>query len=170
MLPDRSWDRENHDHPSSSLEATNGTTRHRTAVSVVFFNETASLGRKFKVAGRPQHIMVILRNQSKNKENLPRTHDSKFWSQPFSLEGVHIRPKGPQEQHGRPQRLDKTEESGVRYVFSMKLLLWEKNSRKSRNVCRIKVSRKYDCRKASGHHGGSQKPVQLHQRRPQILI
>ena len=70
--------------------------------------------------------MVILRNQSNNKENLPRTHDSKFWSQPFSLEGVHIRPKGPQEQHGRPQRLDKTEESGVSYVFSMKLLLWEK--------------------------------------------
>ena len=69
------------------------------------------------IAGRPQHIMVIPRNQSNNKENLPRTHDSKFWSQPFSLEGVHIRPKGPQEQHGRPQRLDKTEESGVRYVF-----------------------------------------------------
>ena len=85
-------------------------------MSVVFFNETASLGRKFKVAGRPQHIMVILRNQSNNKENLPRTHDTKFWSQPFSVEGVHMPPKGPQEQHGRPQRLDKTEESGVRYV------------------------------------------------------
>ena len=68
------------------------------------------------IAGRPQHIMVIPRNQSNNKENLPRTHDSKFWSQPFSLEGVHIRPKGPQEQHGRPQRFDKTEESGVRYA------------------------------------------------------
>ena len=108
-----------------------------------FLNATASLGQKIQgnfemsagskclenmIAGRPQHIMVILRNQSNNKENLPRTHDSKFWSQPFSFEGVHIRPTGseisrsPQEQHGDPQQPDKTEESGVRCVFSMKLL------------------------------------------------
>ena len=37
------------------------------------------------IAGRPQGIMAILRNQSNNKENLPRTHASNFWSQPFFL-------------------------------------------------------------------------------------
>ena len=42
------------------------------------------------IAGRPQEGIVMVRNQCKNEENLVVTHDSKFWSQPFSFEGVHI--------------------------------------------------------------------------------
>ena len=42
------------------------------------------------IAGRPQEGIVMVRNQCKNEENLVVTHDLKFWSQPFSFEGVHI--------------------------------------------------------------------------------
>ena len=42
------------------------------------------------IAGMPQEGIVMVRNQCKNEENLVVTHDLKFWSQPFSFEGVHI--------------------------------------------------------------------------------
>ena len=120
------------------------------------------------IAGRLQDIMVILRNQCNNKANLLVTLDSKFWSQPFSFEGVHIRPEKywdrvchdhSKSSMGAPDGPAR-QKRGVRCAFSTKLLFWAENSRKFRNVCRITVLRNYDCRKASGRHSDGQKPMQ----------